>query len=485
MLNKQESLPLSPFYSLYDLIIEKDNELRRINELIDFSFIYEELKENYSETNGRKAICPVRMFKYLFLKRMYKLSDEDVVKRSKYDMSFKYFLGMAPEDKVIDPSSLTYFRKLRLKDINLLDLLIQRTTEIAIEHGLVEIETALIVDSTHSHSRYRAVSAAQYLKEQAKAFRRTTYEFDESLKEKYPEKPVDNDVKETVSYCEQLIEVVEKETGVKDIPAVKEKMNYLKELVEDCKEGAEISNDPDARTGHKSEDTSFFGYKTHLAMTRERLIVAAKVTSGEKSDGKYLKELVEKSEKNGLKVDTVIGDTAYSGKENLVLAKDMGFKLVSKLHPVLTNERKNSGFEFNKDADLYVCPAGHLAIGKRTLKRKNRNSEIQYRFDIEKCNVCPLRDGCYKEGAKSKTYTVTIKSIEHEEQKAFQETELFKEMARDRYMIEAKNSELKNRHGYNKATDSGLFGMEIQGATTIFVANLKRIMKLIDQKKGV
>lgn len=182
MLNKQESLPLSPFYSLYDLIIEKDNELRRINELIDFSFIYEELKENYSETNGRKAICPVRMFKYLFFKRMYKLSDEDVVKRSKYDMSFKYFLGMAPEDKVIDPSSLTYFRKLRLKDINLLDLLIQRTTEIAIEHGLVEIETALIVDSTHSHSRYRAVSAAQYLKEQAKAFRRTTYEFDESLK---------------------------------------------------------------------------------------------------------------------------------------------------------------------------------------------------------------------------------------------------------------------------------------------------------------
>ncbi|GAA0470576.1 hypothetical protein GCM10008935_28120 [Alkalibacillus silvisoli] len=50
-------------------------------------------------------------------------------------------------------------------------------------------------------------------------------------------------------------------------------------------------------------------------------------------------------------------------------------------------------------------------------------------------------------------------------------------------MIEAKNSELKHRHGYDQATDSGLFGMEIQGATTIFVANLKRIIKLIDQKE--
>ncbi|MCF3945024.1 transposase, partial [Oceanobacillus alkalisoli] len=184
--------------------------------------------------------------------------------------------------------------------------------------------------------------------------------------------------------------------GIREVPAVKEKMNYLKEIVEDCKEGTEISNDPDARTGHKSEDTSFFGYKTHLAMTTERLIVAAKVTSGEQSDGKYLEELVEKSEQAGLEVETVIGDTAYSGKDNLILAKEKEFQLVSKLHPILTNERKDTGFEFNKDADLYVCPAGHLATGKRSVKRKDRNSEVQYRFDIEKCKVCPLRDGCYK-----------------------------------------------------------------------------------------
>lgn len=488
MLQKQESLPLSPYYGLYDLIVEKDNELRRINDLIDFSFIYEELKDNYCLTNGRNAICPVRMFKYLLLKRMYKLSDKDLVARSKYDMSFKFFLGMAPEDPVIDSSSLTQFRKLRLKDINLLDLLIQRTTEIAIELGLIEIKAALIVDSTHSHSRYRSRSAAQYLNEQAKAVRKATYDFDETIKEKYPDKPAENDVKESMVYCEKLIEVVEKEEAISKIPAVKEKINYLKELVEDCKEGTEISNDPDARTGHKSEDTSFFGYKTHLGMTKERLIVAAKVTSGEKSDGKYLKELVEKSEQAGLEVKAVIGDMAYSGKDNLILAKEKEFQLVSKLHPILTNERKDTGFEFNKDADLYVCPAGHLATGKslrkrkNSKKRKNRNSEVQYRFDIEKCKVCPLRDGCYKEGAKSKTYTVSVKSSEHKEQEAFQETELFRELARDRYMIEAKNSELKNRHGYNKANNSGLFGMEIQGATTIFVTNIKRIMKLIDQK---
>ena len=64
------------------------------------------------------------MFKYLLLKTIYTVSDVDVVERSRYDMSFKYFLEMNPEDDVINPSSLTKFRKLRLKDTDLLHLLI-------------------------------------------------------------------------------------------------------------------------------------------------------------------------------------------------------------------------------------------------------------------------------------------------------------------------------------------------------------------------
>ena len=41
---------------------------------------------------------------------------------------------MAPEEEVIEPSTLTKFRKLRHKDVNLLDVLIGKTVEIALEH---------------------------------------------------------------------------------------------------------------------------------------------------------------------------------------------------------------------------------------------------------------------------------------------------------------------------------------------------------------
>ncbi len=88
------------------------------------------------------------------------------------------------------------------------------------------------------------------------------------------------------------------------------------------------------------------------------------------------------------------------------------------------------------------------------------------------------QEGCYK-GAKNKTYSVKIKSSEHTEQMAFQESKYFKEKAKERYKIEAKNSELKHRHGYDVASSSGLVGIELQGAMAIFTVNIKRVLKLI------
>ncbi len=162
-------------------------------------------------------------------------------------------------------------------------------------------------------------------------------------------------------------------------------------------------------------------------------------------------------------------------------------QLVSKLNPNITQgkRQKEDEFEFNKDAGMYVCKAGHMAIRKaRTGKRgTNKNQKDTYYFDIQTCKVCPFKEGCYKEDAKSKTYSVSIKSTEHKEQQAFQESTYFKEKSKERYKIEAKNSELKHRHGYNVASSSGLIGMQMQGAMAIFAVNLKRIMTLMKEKE--
>ncbi|KOS66631.1 transposase [Lysinibacillus contaminans] len=486
MISNQETLKLSPFMAIYDIVVPKNNMLRQINELVDFSFILDELKTKYCLDNGRNAVPPIRMFKYLLLKAIYDVSDEDLVERSKYDMSFKYFLDMAPEEDVIHSSSLTKFRRLRLQDVGLLDLLIGKTVEIALEKNIISSKT-IIVDATHTKARYNQKSPKEFLQEKSKNVRKAVYQFDETMKEKFPPKTTSNEVNDELDYCRQVVEIVEAQPKIACVPAVKEKLNVLKEVVEDFEVQLSYSADPDARIGHKSMDSSFFGFKTHIAMSDERIITAAVVTTGEKSDGKYLKELIEKSKTTGIEIDTVIGDAAYSEKDNLQLAKTEEFQLVSKLNPQITQggRTKEEEFEFNKDAGMYVCKAGHMAIRTARTNKKNvgKNQRQTYYFDIEKCKVCPLREGCYKEGAKNKTYSVTIKSMEHAEQEVFQNTDDFKELARSRYKIEAKNSELKNGHGYDVASSAGLFGMEMQGATTIFAVNLKRILTLLKEKE--
>jgi IS5 family transposase len=468
---------------IYDLVIPKDNLLRRINELIDFSFVYNELMDKYCLENGRNAISPIRMFKYLLLKSIYDLSDIDVVERSKYDMSFKYFLDMAPEEKVIESSSLTKFRKLRLKDVNLLDMLINKTVAIAIEKGIIKSKS-IIVDATHTKARYNQKSPKEILMDRSKRLRKAVYKIDESMKEKFPKKTATDVLEDEIEYCTKLINVIENEGSISEYPKVKENLNLLKETVADDIEHLQISEDEDAKIGHKSADSSFFGYKTHIAMSEERMITAATITTGEKNDGKQLETLIEKSILAGMDVETVIGDAAYSEKGNIEYTNKNEMKLVAKLNPSVTQgfRKKEDEFEFNKDAGMYVCKAGHMAIRKAREGKKGiaENQQNTYYFDIEKCKHCPFKEGCYKEGAKSKSYSVSIKSNEHTEQAKFQESEYFKEKAKERYKIEAKNSELKHRHGYDVASSSGLIGLQLQGAMAIFTVNLKRILKLID-----
>lgn len=177
--------------------------------------------------------------------------------------------------------------------------------------------------------------------------------------------------------------------------------------------------------------------------------------------------MVEKSKATGIQIEDIIGDSAYSEKGNIEFTNENKINLVAKLNPSVTQgyRKKEDEFEFNKDAGMYVCKAGHMAIRKARQGKKGQstNQTTTYYFDVGKCKHCPHKEGCYKEGAKTKSYSVSIKSVKHTTQAAFQQTDYFKEKSKERYKIEAKNSELKCRHGYDVASFSGLVGMELQG----------------------
>jgi len=90
MLKKNNQMTLSEYNRLYDLIIPEDNILRKIKENIDFSFVNPMLKKCYCEHFGRPAKEPEMMFKLLFLKKLYDLSDEKLIENANMHMGYKY-----------------------------------------------------------------------------------------------------------------------------------------------------------------------------------------------------------------------------------------------------------------------------------------------------------------------------------------------------------------------------------------------------------
>ena len=480
MITTQQSLPLSAYSELYDLLVPKDNILRQIHDLVDFQFVYTELVQKYTLDNGRPAEDPVRMFKYLLLKTIFDLSDVDVVSHTLYDLSFKYFLDLTPEDtNLIHPSSLTKFRRMRLKDMDLLDLLINKTVAIAIEHGIIKGKT-IILDATHTTARSNPHNPLEVLRMRSKQLRHAIYKVDENMRNRMPAKNTEDDIERELNYCNKLLNTIEHCENISQVPAVNEKLNLLKECVEDVVERFTISTDKDARIGHKTEDSSFFGFKSHLAMEEEsRIVTAAVVTGGDCGDGPQMQTLIDKTINAGIEVDKVIGDTAYSGKYNIEEAAQKGITVYAKLHPHCYGTRQNDQeFVFNKDANRYICPAGHMAIKRKLEKRKNgHNNRIRYIFDEKKCSVCKLREACLQKGAKHRVYNVVTDEFPIKRQ-LFEQSDDFKQIYSERYKIEAKNAELKNVYGYDKALYYGIDAMQLQSATTIFIANLKRIIKL-------
>jgi len=141
--------PQASFFGsyLYDRIVPADHLLRRINQVVDFSFAYETLKDCYTEDFGRPAEDPEFMLRLCLLQYLYGDSDREVVANARLNLAYKYFLGLAVDAEVPDDTTISYFRAQRLGEAKFRQVF-QDIVQQCIEKGLVKGQRQ-IVDSTH------------------------------------------------------------------------------------------------------------------------------------------------------------------------------------------------------------------------------------------------------------------------------------------------------------------------------------------------
>ena len=95
----------------YNPIIErnKDHILIRINRLIDWSFVEEEVLDRYS-CKGQNAIHPLRLFKLLVIQNLYDMSEREVMLNVDCNIIFRYFTGLGLSEEVPHWTELGKFR---------------------------------------------------------------------------------------------------------------------------------------------------------------------------------------------------------------------------------------------------------------------------------------------------------------------------------------------------------------------------------------
>ena len=239
MIQQQLEIPLSPYAGLYDIVVPQDDIYRQLDELVDFSFVYKEIGKNYSWKKGRFAEDPVRMFKYLLIKIIDKLSDRRVVANTLVNLSLKRFLRLRPEEtNIIDASTLSKFRKLRFEDVDVLNVLIAKTLKIAKDNGLLKGNT-ILVDATHVTARAVRYDSKDYIIHRVNTLVRHLVKVHDWKVEDLPPRPEKNaDTAAWIQAGKALVAYIKEQPALRSVSVVMNLYELLEEAMEDAEESS-------------------------------------------------------------------------------------------------------------------------------------------------------------------------------------------------------------------------------------------------------
>ena len=464
------------FSSLLYNKIPKNHILKQINSAISLNFINELLKDSYCSGFGRPAKEPEMMMRILILQKLYNLSDERVIEELSVNLAYMWFIGINPDEETPHASLLSKFRTLRLKDVDL-DEVICEIVKQCIDKKIIPDTTGISDDATHIEANTTRKTPERIMKHLARKIFKSIEKEDYEI----PDYKQIEDTKEAKQIMKAYLETVieENKENEKAKEAIKEAKEILSSPLFIEQKGIRSLIDKDARVGHKSKTEHFYGYKAEYCMTTDgELITAVDVNNGANVDGENFEELYNKTLKSGIKVKSFYGDKAYF---KIKIIKKLEEENIKAYIPVSASAYKvdEELFKYNKDSDQWFCKNGNETIEVKT-RNKNGYTQLRYKFEKEKCRTCPYRKECLGKARKiRKILEVSDKAPKYYEYSQFNKTQKFKEEYKKRARIEGKNAEMKRFHGLSRAKGYGLLAVSKQAKLTAIAVNLKKIAKLI------
>ncbi|HYR62302.1 MAG TPA: transposase, partial [Actinomycetota bacterium] len=235
--------------------------------------------------------------------------------------------------------------------------------------------------------------------------------------------------------------------------------------------------DPEMRHGRKSASRKFDGYKMDV-MTEEHteLVLGVEIRSGNAGDGEGAAPLLEQVQTiEGIEVEQLLGDMAYSDGDTRVAVEELGAELVAKVPPVSNRGLfPKTDFVIDLEATTATCPAGVTTADARPAKDHKGRPSTMFVFPAEICASCPLRECCTKAKHASRTVAVGVHEARIQAARLAQSDPAIKALLRRRSKVERKIDHLQDL-GMDEARYRGIRKTKLQALLAATVANFQRL----------
>lgn len=420
-------------------LVPQDHLVRKIDQAMNFDFIYDLVEDYYCHDNGRPSIDPVVLIKMVLLQYLFGIrSMRQTIKEIETNVAYRWFLGYELTEKIPHFSTFGKNYVRRFQDTDLFETIFYRILKEAVDLGFVD-PAAVFIDSTHIKAN--------------------------ANKRKFIKKKVRT---ETRLYQEQLHEELNEDRvkhGKKPL-APKTKV--------DEKEVKESTTDPESGYFVKNERERVFAYSYHTACDRNGFVLGAIVEPSNVHDSQVFTHLFNQVKEKVGKPSAVAVDAGYKTPHISKVLLDENIRPVMPYKRPQTKKgffRKHE-YVYDEYHDCYICPQEQILRYTTTTREGYR----QYTSNPEICKKCPMLSQCTESKNHTKQIHRHIWQDYLDEAEHLRHTNKNKELyAKRKETIERVFADLKEKHGMRWTTLRGRKKNTMQAMLAFAAMNLKKL----------
>ncbi len=455
MMGRREQGQGQFFYDFHlDAVVPPDHLVRRIDSVLDLSWVHGELEPYYSHT-GRPSIDPELMIRMLIVGYVFAIrSERQLCAELQVNLAYRWFCGLGIEDEIPNHSVFSRARHERFREADVFRLVFERVVAACIAAGLVggvsfSIDASLIRADVNKTKRVPVDEPIDW--PEAKAASRAVREYLTALDDARSDERSSGGSGGGSSHGGGK---PDKQVSLTDPQA--------------------------AWVGRKGMDPFFAYDANYLIDNKAGVIVDAEGTRANRSDEIAATEtMVERVERRfDLKPDRLAADTVYGAARMLKWLMDRG---IEPHVPVWDKSSRTDGtfsradFTYNSQADIYICPGGNTL---RTTGTVHESRTRLYRARKADCDNCALKRQCCPK-APSRKVPRDIDEQTRDHVRALAGTPAFEQSRNERKKVEMAFAHMKRILRLDRLRLRGLSGARDEVLLVATAQNLRKMARAI------